>query len=48
MNMKLNKIDLKNIIAVGHDQDQLALLIDRGNAIEYLEIPPPRAAYEGL
>lgn len=46
--MKLNKIDLKNIIAVGHAQEQLALLIDRGNAIEYLEIPAPRAAYEGL
>jgi hypothetical protein len=33
---------------VGHDPDQLALLIDRGNAIEYLEIPSPRGAYEGL
>jgi hypothetical protein len=46
--MKLNKINLKNVIAVGHEPDRLALLIDRGNAIEYLEIPAPRAAYEGL
>ncbi len=46
--MKLNKIDLKNIIAVGHDREHLALLIDRGNEIEYLEISAPRAAYKGL
>lgn len=46
--MKLNKIDLKNIIAVGHDPDHLALLINRGNAIEYLAISAPREAYEGL
>ncbi len=46
--MKLNKINLKNVIAVGHEQDQLVLLIDRENEIEYLEIPSPRAAYEGL
>ncbi len=46
--MKWRKIDLKNIIAVGHDPDQLGLLIDRGNEIEYLEVPAPKAAFEGL
>ncbi|MGB3403641.1 MAG: KTSC domain-containing protein [Microcoleaceae cyanobacterium] len=46
--MKLNKIDLKNVIAAGHNQEDLVLLIDRGNEIEYLEISAPQAAYEGL
>ena len=46
--MNLSKINLKNIIAVGHCQDQLGLLIDRGNEIEYLEVPAPKAAFEGL
>ncbi|MGB3534924.1 MAG: hypothetical protein WBA13_15605 [Microcoleaceae cyanobacterium] len=46
--MKLKKIDLKNIIAAGHEQDCLVLLIERGKELEYLEFPAPRAAYEGL
>lgn len=33
---------------MGHNQDHLGLLIDRGNEIEYLEISAPKAAYEGL
>lgn len=46
--MKLNKIDIKNMIAVGDDQADFILLIERGNEIEPLEISAPQAAYEGL
>lgn len=46
--MRLTKIDLKNLVAVGHQDGQLGLLIDRGDEIEYVEIPAPEAAYEGL
>lgn len=46
--MKLNKIDLSNLIAIGHADDHLELLVDRGDAVEYLEVPAPLAAYEGL
>ncbi|MDY7023418.1 MAG: hypothetical protein SWJ54_19040 [Cyanobacteriota bacterium] len=46
--MKLRKIDLSQIIAVGHNEGQLGLLIDRGEAIEYIEIPAPKVAYDGL
>ncbi|MEC4982839.1 MAG: KTSC domain-containing protein [Oscillatoria sp. PMC 1068.18] len=46
--MKLNKVDLAKIVAVGYEQDKLGLLIDRGEDIEYLEIPAPNAAYQGL
>ncbi len=46
--MRLTKIDLSNLVAVGHQDGQLGLLIDRGDEIEYLEIPAPEAAYEGL
>jgi hypothetical protein len=46
--MRLNKIDLTKIVAIGHEDDHLQLLIDRGTDIEYLEIPAPFAAYAGL
>ncbi|MBZ8180190.1 KTSC domain-containing protein [Oscillatoria salina] len=46
--MKLNKIDLTKIVAVGHEQDKLGLLIDRGKDVEYVEISAPTAAYQGL
>lgn len=46
--MKLSKIDLSNIIAINHNQDKLGLLIDRGSEMKYLEIPAPKAAYQGL
>ncbi|HEY9810391.1 MAG TPA: KTSC domain-containing protein [Halomicronema sp.] len=46
--MKLSKIDLSSIIAAGHKNGQLNLLIDRGQAIELIEIPAPVAAYKGL
>ncbi|MDI9641873.1 KTSC domain-containing protein [Geitlerinema splendidum] len=46
--MKLTKLDLSNIMAIGHENDQLTLLIDRGETIEYLEIPAPVYAYQGL
>lgn len=46
--MKLSKIDLSNILAVGHSNGQLGLLIDRGEAIEFIEITAPEAALDGL
>lgn len=46
--MKLTKIDLSQIVAVGHNNGQLGLLIDRGEEIDYIEIPAPKVAYDGL
>lgn len=46
--MKLTKIDLSRIVAVGHNGVQLGLLIDRGEEIEYIEIPAPEVACDGL
>ncbi len=46
--MKLGKIDLTKIVAIGHEDGQLGLLIDRGEEMEYIEISAPVAAYRGL
>ena len=46
--MKLTKIDLKNLVAVGHQNGALGLLIDRGDEIEYVEVPAPEVACDGL
>lgn len=46
--MKLTKIDLTNLVAIGHSEGYLGLLIDRGDEMEYIEIPAPIAAYQGL
>jgi KTSC domain len=46
--MKLSKIDLSRLKAIAHDDDGLKLLIEREDEIEYIEIPAPLAAYEGL
>lgn len=46
--MKLTKIDLSNILGVGHSNGQLKLLIDRGDEVEYIEIEAPEAALHGL
>lgn len=46
--MKLSKIDLSNVLAVGHSNGQLGLLIDRGSEIEFIEINAPEAALHGL
>ena len=46
--MKLTKIDLSNILGVGHSNGQLGLLIDRGDEVEYIEIDAPEAALDGL
>jgi KTSC domain len=46
--MKLSKIDLGSLRAIAHDDNGLKLLIERDNEIEYVEIPAPLAAYEGL
>ncbi|AFY96503.1 KTSC domain-containing protein [Chamaesiphon minutus] len=46
--MKLSKIDLSSLKAIAHDDDGLKLIIEREDEIEYIEIPAPLAAYEGL
>jgi KTSC domain len=46
--MKLSKIDLSNVLAVGHSNGQLGLLIDRGDEVEFIEIAAPEAALHGL
>ena len=46
--MKLTKIDLSGVVAIAHNNGQLGVLIDRGEEIEYIEIPAPEAAYDGL
>lgn len=46
--MKLSKIDLSNLVAVSHCDGYLGLLIDRGEEMEYIEVPAPNAAYQGL
>jgi hypothetical protein len=46
--MKLSKIDLSSLKAIAHDDDGLKLLIECEDEIEYIEIPAPLAAYEGL
>lgn len=46
--MKLAKVDLGKVLAVGHEDDRLGLLIDRGDEVEFVQIPAPKAACEGL
>jgi KTSC domain len=46
--MKLSKIDLSSLKAIAHDEDGLKLIIEREHEIEYIEIPAPLTAYEGL
>ncbi len=46
--MKLSKIDLSSLKAIAHDDNGLKLLIERDSEIEFVEIPAPLAAYEGL
>ena len=46
--MKFSKVDLTNLLGVSHSDGYLQLLLDRGNELEFLEIPAPIQAYEGL
>ncbi|MEA5595215.1 KTSC domain-containing protein [Rivularia sp. UHCC 0363] len=46
--MKFSKLDLSNLLGVAHSDGCLQLLLDRGNELEFLEIPAPIQAYEGL
>lgn len=46
--MKLSKLDLSNVVAIAHSQGHLQLLLDLGNELEFIEIPAPVAAFEGL
>ncbi|MFB2920725.1 MULTISPECIES: KTSC domain-containing protein [Aerosakkonema] len=46
--MRLVSIDLKNIVAIGHAEGYLGLLLDREGEKEYVEIPAPSTVYKGL
>ncbi len=46
--MKFSKLDLSKVLGVAHSFGYLQLLIDRGDELEFLEIPAPIEAYEGL
>ncbi|AKG19936.1 KTSC domain-containing protein [Calothrix sp. 336/3] len=46
--MKLTKLDLSQIVAIAHQEGHLQLLLDRGAELEFLTIPAPVEAYEGL
>ncbi|MFN6566263.1 KTSC domain-containing protein [Dendronalium sp. ChiSLP03b] len=46
--MKLSKVDLSSLLAIAHSDGYLQLLLDRGDELEFLEIPAPIQAYEGL
>lgn len=46
--MKLSKVDLSSLIAIAHSEGYLQLLLDRGSELEFVEIPAPIQAYEGL
>ncbi|MEH2027689.1 KTSC domain-containing protein [Nostoc sp.] len=46
--MKLSKVDLSSLVAIAHSDGYLQLLLDRGEELEFLEIPAPIQAYEGL
>ncbi len=46
--MKFSKVDLSNLLGVSHSDGYLQLLLDRGDELEFLEIPAPIQAYEGL
>ncbi|MDJ0708511.1 MAG: KTSC domain-containing protein [Leptolyngbyaceae cyanobacterium MO_188.B28] len=46
--MHYSKIDLSKIVAVGHNDEYLEVLLDQGDSIECVEIPAPIEAYEGL
>jgi KTSC domain len=46
--MKFSKLELGNLVAVGHSDGYLGLLIDRGDELELVEVPAPFEAYEGL
>ncbi|MEH2326639.1 MAG: KTSC domain-containing protein [Nostoc sp.] len=46
--MKLSKVDLSSLVAIAHSDGYLQLLLDRGDELEFLEIPAPVEAYEGL
>ena len=46
--MKFSKLDLSKVLGVAHSDGYLQLLLDRGDELEFIEIPAPVQAYEGL
>ena len=46
--MKFSKLVLSKVLGGAHSEGCLQLLLDRGDELEFLEIPAPIQAYEGL
>ncbi|MEH2422068.1 MAG: KTSC domain-containing protein [Nostoc sp.] len=46
--MKLSKVDLSSLVAIAHSDGYLQLLLDQSDELEFLKIPAPIQAYEGL
>lgn len=46
--MKLSRLNLGSVVAVGHDKGHLQLLLQTTDELELIEIEAPVAAYNGL
>jgi len=46
--VRLTKINLTALVAIGHSGGHLELLLDRGDTLEQISVPAPLEAYEGL
>jgi KTSC domain len=46
--MRLSRLDLSSVVAIAHSDNQLQLLVNRGEELELLAIPAPEAAFDGL
>ena len=46
--MSMKKIDLSQVVAVGHRDNTLEVLVERNDEFEYVEVPAPYEAYSGL
>jgi hypothetical protein len=46
--MNYRKVDLSQIVAVGHDNNCLEILVDRGDNLQSIAVAAPIEAYEGL
>lgn len=46
--MAMKKIDLSQVVAVGHRNNTLEILVERNDEFEYVEVRAPYEAYSGL
>lgn len=46
--MAMKKIDLSQVVAVGHRDNTLEVLVERNDEFEYVEVRAPYEAYSGL